>query len=62
LTTFFDTGEVDDSRFTYQPMDFNVGLGFPTMAKIIVGVILLLIVVLVILVRYIIKKKFGRIS
>jgi hypothetical protein len=41
LTTFYESGEVDESLFTYQPMDFNVKLGFPLMAKIIVGVILL---------------------
>jgi pimeloyl-ACP methyl ester carboxylesterase len=33
LTTFYDTGDVDDSRFVYQPMDFHVNRGWPTQAK-----------------------------
>jgi len=33
LTTFYDTGEVDDSLFTYQPMDFYVKHGWPAQAK-----------------------------
>jgi pimeloyl-ACP methyl ester carboxylesterase len=37
LTTFFDTGVADDSLFTYSPMDFNVKLGFPLLAKILFG-------------------------
>ncbi len=57
LTIFFDTGEVDSSLFNYQPMDFEVGLSFPAMAKIIVGVMILLILILVLLVRWIIKKR-----
>jgi pimeloyl-ACP methyl ester carboxylesterase len=57
LTTFYESGEVDESLFTYQPMDFNVKLGFPLMAKIIVGVILLVITILVVVVWMIIKRK-----
>jgi len=37
LTTFFDTGEADDSLFTYQPMDFNAGPNFRSMAKVGLG-------------------------
>ena len=37
LVTFFDTGEVDDSLFEYQPMSFDVSLGFPDMAHAIVN-------------------------
>jgi pimeloyl-ACP methyl ester carboxylesterase len=55
LTTFYETGEVDNSLFNYQPMDFDVGLGFPTMAKIIVVVILLVIVLLALLVWFIVR-------
>ena len=47
LTTFYDTGEADDSLFTYQPMNFDVGFGFPAMAKLFVAVIVLLIALLV---------------
>jgi len=38
LTTFFDTGEIDDSLFEYQPMSFDVGLSFPDVAHAIVNV------------------------
>lgn len=37
LATFFDAGEVDDSLFVYQPMSFDVGLGFPDVAHAIVN-------------------------
>jgi pimeloyl-ACP methyl ester carboxylesterase len=33
VNTFFKTGQVDDSLFTYQPMDFHVDRGWPTQAK-----------------------------
>jgi len=57
LSTFYNTGVVDDSLFAYQPMDFYVGLGFPLMAKIIVAVILLVIVLLALLVRFILRRR-----
>jgi hypothetical protein len=60
LTTFYDTGVADDSLFTYQPMDFNVGLGFPTMAKIALAIVVLVIVGLVVLVRYIVRRVRRR--
>jgi hypothetical protein len=37
LVSFFNTGEADDSLFTYTPMDFQVSLGFPKLAKLILG-------------------------
>jgi len=37
LATFFDTGEVDDSLFTYQPMRFDVSMGFPDMAHAVIN-------------------------
>jgi hypothetical protein len=33
LNTFFDTGQVDASLYTYQPLDFDVGPGWPGLAK-----------------------------
>ena len=53
LTTFYDTGVADDSLFTYQPMDFDVGLGFPAIAKLIVAAVVLLIAIVVAVVWYI---------
>ncbi len=37
LSHFFDTGEVDDSLFSYEPMDFQVKMGFPVFAKALLG-------------------------
>ncbi|MBT3322645.1 MAG: alpha/beta fold hydrolase [Anaerolineae bacterium] len=41
IAHFFDTGEVDDSLFTYEAMDFQVKTGFPEFAKIALGISLL---------------------
>jgi pimeloyl-ACP methyl ester carboxylesterase len=45
LTSFYDTGVADDSLYTYQPVDFHVGLGFPEMAKLLVAIPVLIIVI-----------------
>jgi len=42
LAAFYETGEVDDLLFTYEPMDFSAGLGFPAIAKIALAVVLLI--------------------
>jgi pimeloyl-ACP methyl ester carboxylesterase len=44
--TFFDTGEVDATRFHYQPAGFRVSWGFPRLAKLLLGtgVLLLLLI------------------
>lgn len=55
LATFYDTGEVDDSLFTYQPMDFQVKLGFPTLAKIALAVVILVMGGLVVFVRFVVR-------
>jgi pimeloyl-ACP methyl ester carboxylesterase len=41
LTSFLDTGVLDDSLYRYEPMDFGVRWGYPTQAKLIVGGVLL---------------------
>ena len=53
-------GEVDDSLFTYQPMDFHVGLGFPAMAKIALAVVVVVIAGLVVLVRFVVRRMRRR--
>lgn len=61
LTSFYDSGEADDSLFVYEPMDFNVGGGFPLLAKLGLGVMLVLIVValgLTLFVVRLLKRKF----
>ena len=56
LVTFYDTGEVDDSLFTYQPMNFDVGLmSFPFLAKVLVAVIILIPILLAVLVWSIVR-------
>jgi pimeloyl-ACP methyl ester carboxylesterase len=56
LTTFYDTGVADDSLFTYQPMNFDVGLGFPAMAKLVLAAIVLLIALIIALIWFVISR------
>jgi len=61
LTTFYETGEVDDSLYTYQPMNFDVGLmSFPLIAKVLVAVIVLVPLLLVALVWFIVRRVRRR--
>jgi hypothetical protein len=62
LTTFYETGEVDDSLYTYQPMNFSVGFlnSFPNLAKLLVAVPILVIVLLAVLVWFIVRKVRRR--
>jgi len=57
LNTFFDTGQVDASLYTYQPLDLNVGLGWPGLAKLLLGIVLLPIVLVVAVVWFIAQRK-----
>jgi len=59
LTSFYDTGVADDSLFTYHPVDFHVGLGYPAMARIALAAIVLVIVGLVALVWFVARR--GRV-
>jgi pimeloyl-ACP methyl ester carboxylesterase len=47
LTTFYDTGVADDLLYQYAPMDFKVKLGFPLLAKILLGTGVMLVMGLV---------------
>ena len=64
LKTFFDTGEVDDSHFTYSPMSFKVGLGYPTIMKLgLAGAIFIIVILMGIIwlvVRKIRRKKLRQ--
>lgn len=61
LTTFYATGEVDDSLFTYQPMNFGVGLmSFPLLAKVLMGAIILVHLLLVSQVWFIVRRVKRR--
>jgi pimeloyl-ACP methyl ester carboxylesterase len=44
LTSFYASGVADDSLYSYVPMDFRVSLGFPALAKLLLGLMILLIV------------------
>jgi hypothetical protein len=60
LTAFYANGQADDSGFAYLPMDFKVSLGFPTLAKILLGTGLLLIIIFGMGLAKIIRKKTHR--
>lgn len=47
LSSFFLEGEADDSLFTYDPVNFEVGLGFPEQAKIALGGVVVLILLII---------------
>jgi pimeloyl-ACP methyl ester carboxylesterase len=59
-TRFYDTGVVDDSLFTYHPVDFHVGLGYPEQAKILLAVVALVPIGLVALVWFIVRRVRRR--
>jgi pimeloyl-ACP methyl ester carboxylesterase len=55
LKTFFSTGEVDASLYSYQPVNFDAGLGWPGLAKLALGTVLAVIVLLVALVWFVVR-------
>ena len=60
LTSFYDTGVADDSLFTYHPVDFSVGLGYPAMAKLGLAAIVLLVIIVVAVVWFVARKVRRR--
>jgi pimeloyl-ACP methyl ester carboxylesterase len=60
LNAFFDTGQVDASLYTYQPLDFDVGLGWPTLAKLLVAVPALIVVLVAVVVWLIVRRRRRR--
>jgi hypothetical protein len=62
LNTFFDTGKLDDSLYKYQPVNFNVGLGMPGMAKLSLGIVAAVIVMLVALVWAVLRRLNLRLT
>jgi hypothetical protein len=60
LTAFYDTGVADDSLFTYQPMSFDVGLGFPAIAKLVLAAIVVLFAGVVALICVIVRRMRRR--
>ena len=66
LNAFFDTGQVDASLYTYQPLDFDVGLGWPGLAKVVLGMLLVVIVIVVAVVWLVVwlvrRRRATRVS
>jgi pimeloyl-ACP methyl ester carboxylesterase len=60
LTTFFSTGEVDASLYTYQPVNFDAGLGWPGLAKVLLAIVLVVIALLVALVWFFVRRVRRR--
>ena len=60
LNTFFDTGQVDASLYTYQPLDFDVGLGWPGLAKLLVAVAALIVALVAAAVWFLIARRRER--
>ena len=66
LNTFFDAGQVDASLYTYQPLDFDVGLGWPALAKLLVAVVVLVPILLLVsvwlIIRWVKWRRASRVS
>lgn len=60
LTSFYETGEADDSLYTYAPMDFSVSMGFPAIAKIALGAVVLVVLLIAVVVWLIIRRRRRR--
>ncbi len=60
LTTFFDSGQADASLYTYQPLDFDVGLGWSGLARRIVAGLLLFITVVGALILFFVRRRRRR--
>lgn len=57
LIHFYNTGEVDDSLFSYEPMTFQVKLGFPAIAKISLGGVTILIAAIIAIVTFVLRRR-----
>jgi len=55
LATYFESGVVDDSLFTYEPMNYEVSMGFPELMKIGLGIILVIIIGIMMVVYFVIR-------
>ena len=60
LNTFLDTGAVDDSLYTHQPVNFDPGLGWAGLAKVLLGTVLAVIILLVALVWFVVRRVRRR--
>ena len=64
VTSFYDTGVGDNSLYTYAPIDFGVSWGYPVLARLLLGLVLLLIAAMVmttwLVVRWVQRRKTGQ--
>jgi pimeloyl-ACP methyl ester carboxylesterase len=60
LNTYFSTGEVDASLYVHQPVNFNAGLGWPGLAKVVLGIVLAIIALLAALVWFVVRRVRRR--
>lgn len=60
LTSFYDTGVADDSLYTYAPINFRVSWGYPTQAKLLLGLVLLLIAAVVAVIWFVVRRVQRR--
>lgn len=57
LKKFFNSGIVDDSKYKYEPMNFEVGLSYQTIMKLSLALIVFIIVLTIFTIRYILKRR-----
>jgi len=57
LTSFFASGEADASEFTYEPMNYEVSMGFPMLMKIGLFITLVIITGIVLLVLFLVRRR-----
>jgi pimeloyl-ACP methyl ester carboxylesterase len=64
LTTFYESGRADDSRYVYQALDFDVGGGWTGMARtvltVVSGLALLLVTLVALLIRFVVRRVRRR--
>ena len=65
-TTYYDSGEVDDSKFNHEPMNFKAEMSFPYIAKtavaILAGITLILSGIVYLIIRIIRRKRRKMVS
>ena len=60
ITSFYDTGVADNSLYTYAPIDFRMSWGYPALAKLLLGMVLLLIAAAVTLIWLVVRRAQRR--
>jgi len=60
LTTFYRTGEVDDSLYVYEAVDFDPGQTWGGLAKTLLSIVLVVIVLLAVLVWFVLRRVQRR--